>query len=183
MTTSCASSPASRSWSTPRAPNCSTARRWSTRTHCRARDSTSRTPTRRAPAVAATPSARAARAPVTFGPYSHWRRAGDLVVISGQLGVVPGQRSSDVRRGRRARATSSGTRQRARRARRSRRHVRPSRQGDHCSSPTWPSSPRATRSGSQSSSRRGRRVRRVAVAQLPLGALAEVELWAYAPLD
>src|ERR1035438_4022249 len=25
-----------------------------------------------------------------FGPYSHWRRAGDLVVISGQLGVVPG---------------------------------------------------------------------------------------------
>ncbi|HEV2427878.1 MAG TPA: Rid family hydrolase [Acidimicrobiales bacterium] len=23
------------------------------------------------------------------GPYSHWRRAGDLVVISGQLGIVP----------------------------------------------------------------------------------------------
>src|SRR5665213_1731843 len=27
---------------------------------------------------------------VAFGPYSHWRRAGDLVVISGQLGVVAG---------------------------------------------------------------------------------------------
>jgi len=27
---------------------------------------------------------------VTFGPYSPWRRAGDLVVISGQLGVVAG---------------------------------------------------------------------------------------------
>ena len=36
---------------------------------------------------------------VTFGPYSTWRRAGDLVVISGQLGVVPSDQPTMIEGG------------------------------------------------------------------------------------
>jgi 2-iminobutanoate/2-iminopropanoate deaminase len=39
----------------------------------------------RAPAAVATPSANY----MARRPYSHWRRAGDFVIISGQLGVLP----------------------------------------------------------------------------------------------
>ena len=90
MTTSCANSAASRSSSTPRAPNCSTARRWSTRTPCRVPDSTSRTPTRLARAVAATPSARAGswpsrsvRTPTGVVPVTSSSSPGSWAVVPG----------------------------------------------------------------------------------------------------
>jgi 2-iminobutanoate/2-iminopropanoate deaminase len=117
-----------------------------------------------------------------FGPYSHWRRAGDLVVISGQLGVVPGPDKPTMIEG--------GAPEQLRQALVNARAVL-AEAGvtfDQVVKATlfitdmavfaacnevWVEAfepPRPTRSA-------------VAVAQLPLGALAEVELWAYAPLD
>lgn len=116
------------------------------------------------------------------GPYSHWRRAGDLVVISGQLGVVPGADGPTL--------VSGGAVEQLRQALANARKVLA--EGDvtfaqvvkatlfltdmndfsQCNE-VWSENfdvPRPTRSA-------------VAVHQLPLGALAEVELWAYAPID
>jgi 2-iminobutanoate/2-iminopropanoate deaminase len=117
-----------------------------------------------------------------FGPYSHWRRAGDLVVISGQLGVVPGHDKPTMIEG--------GAPEQLRQALVNARSVLAEAGATFdqvvkatlfitdmavfgACNEVWIEAfepPRPTRSA-------------VAVAQLPLGALAEVELWAYAPLD
>jgi 2-iminobutanoate/2-iminopropanoate deaminase len=114
------------------------------------------------------------------GPYSPWRRAGDLVVISGQLGLVPG---ADV-----ATMVEGGAADQLRQALVNARRVLAEAGAtfDQVVKATlflvdmddfvpcnevWVEAfdaPRPTRSA-------------VAVAQLPLGARAEVELWAYAP--
>jgi 2-iminobutanoate/2-iminopropanoate deaminase len=119
---------------------------------------------------------------VAFGPYSHWRRAGDLVVISGQLGVVPGPDKPTMIEG--------GAPEQLRQALVNARAVLAEAGATFdqvvkatlfltdmdvfaACNEVWIEAfepPRPTRSA-------------VAVAQLPLGALAEVELWAYAPLD
>jgi 2-iminobutanoate/2-iminopropanoate deaminase len=119
---------------------------------------------------------------VAFGPYSHWRRAGDLVVISGQLGVVPGPDTPTM--------VDGGAPEQLRQALVNARAVLAEAGATFdqvvkatlfltdmdvfaACNEVWIEAfepPRPTRSA-------------VAVAQLPLGALAEVELWAYAPLD
>ena len=110
-------------------------------------------------------------------PYSHWRRAGDFVILSGQLGVLPdttfveGGTANELRQ---ALANAKGHLEEAGAS-----------LGDvvkatlflldindfvACNE-VWLetfSDPLPTRSA-------------FAVAQLPLGAKAEVELWAYAP--
>lgn len=116
------------------------------------------------------------------GPYSPWRRAGDLVVISGQLGVVPGADGPVL--------VSGGAGEQLRQALANARKVLADAgavfdqvikatlfltdMNDFSScNEVWQESfeaPRPTRSA-------------IAVHQLPLGALAEVELWAHAPLD
>jgi 2-iminobutanoate/2-iminopropanoate deaminase len=114
------------------------------------------------------------------GPYSPWRRAGDLVVISGQLGLLPDQETPTM--------VDGGAADQLRQALTNARAVLAQAgatfeqvvkatlflvdMDDFAScNEVWVTSfevPRPTRSA-------------VAVAQLPLGALAEVELWAYAP--
>ena len=116
------------------------------------------------------------------GPYSSWRRAGDLVVISGQLGVVPGADGPTM--------VTGGAAEQLRQALDNARKVLAEAGATFnevikatlfltdmndfstCND-VWIENfevPRPTRSA-------------VAVHQLPLGALAEVELWAHAPLD
>ena len=117
-----------------------------------------------------------------IGPYSSWRRAGDLVVISGQLGVVPGADGPAM--------VAGGAAEQLRQALDNARKVLGEAgatfnqvikatlfltdMNDFAScNDVWVEKfevPRPTRSA-------------VAVHQLPLGALAEVELWAHAPLD
>lgn len=114
------------------------------------------------------------------GPYSHWRRAGDLVVISGQLGVVPGASGPTLVDG----GVSGQLRQALANARRvlaeagatfdqvvkATLFLLDMDEFGACNE-VWREEfepPFPTRSA-------------VAVAQLPLGALAEVELWAYSP--
>ena len=111
------------------------------------------------------------------GPYSPWRRAGDLVVISGQLGLVPGENGSVM--------VDGGAADQLRQALV---NVLAEAGADFSQvvkatlflvdmadfaacNEVWVENfdvPRPTRSA-------------VAVAQLPLGARAEVELWAHAP--
>jgi 2-iminobutanoate/2-iminopropanoate deaminase len=115
-----------------------------------------------------------------LGPYSPWRRAGDLVVISGQLGMVPGDGTSTMAGGgaadqlrqalvnaRRVLAEAGATFDQVFKA-----TLYLVDMGDFAScNEVWMEAfeaPRPTRSA-------------VAVAQLPLGARAEVELWAHAP--
>ena len=118
--------------------------------------------------------------PEVFGPYSPWRRAGDLVVISGQLGMVPGADKPTMVEG--------GAPEQLRQALVNARAVLAEAGATFdqvikatlfltdmaafaACNEVWLEAfepPRPTRSA-------------VAVAQLPLGALAEVELWAYAP--
>jgi 2-iminobutanoate/2-iminopropanoate deaminase len=116
------------------------------------------------------------------GPYSPWRRAGDLVVISGQLGMVPGDGTSTMAEG--------GAAEQLRQALVNARRVLAEAgatfgqvfkatlflvdMDDFAScNDVWVEAfeaPRPTRSA-------------VAVAQLPLGARAEVELWVHAPAN
>ena len=115
-----------------------------------------------------------------LGPYSPWRRAGDLVVISGQLGVVPGddgptfvdggaadQLRQALVNARRVLAEAGATFDQVVKA-----TLFLVDMADFSScNEVWIEAfdaPRPTRSA-------------VAVAQLPMGARAEVELWAYAP--
>ena len=116
------------------------------------------------------------------GPYSPWRRAGDLVVISGQLGMVPGDGTSTMAEG----GAAEQLRQALVNARRVLAEAGASfgqvfkatlflvDMDDFAScNDVWVEAfeaPRPTRSA-------------VAVAQLPLGARAEVELWAHAPAN
>ena len=114
----------------------------------------------------------------TFGPYSPWRRAGDFVIISGQLGVAPG--TSDF--------VGESAAEQLRQALQNAKAVLAeggatpgqvvkgtlflvSMDDFAACNEVWIEffdAPRPTRSA-------------VAVAQLPLNARAEVELWAYAP--
>jgi 2-iminobutanoate/2-iminopropanoate deaminase len=114
------------------------------------------------------------------GPYSPWRRAGDLVVISGQLGLAPGEGAPTLVEG--------GAPAQLRQALVNARAVLAEAGAtfDQVVKATlflvdmsdfapcnevWVeafSAPRPTRSA-------------IAVAQLPLGARCEVELWAHAP--
>ncbi len=116
------------------------------------------------------------------GPYSPWRRAGDLVVISGQLGLLPGADTPTMAEG--------GAPDQLRQALINARRVlgEAGATFDQVVKATlflvdmddfarcnevWVEAfeaPRPTRSA-------------IAVAQLPLGARAEVELWAYSPLS
>src|SRR5579863_4768279 len=116
------------------------------------------------------------------GPYSPWRRAGDLVVISGQLGLLPGHDTPTI--------VDGGAPEQLRQALVNARSVLAEAGATFdqvvkatlfltdmsvyaACNEVWIEAfdpPRPTRSA-------------IAVAQLPLGALAEVELWAYAPLD
>ena len=114
------------------------------------------------------------------GPYSPWRRAGDLVVISGQLGLEPGAPSPTLVEG----SAADQLRQALANARtvlaeagatfdqvvKATLFLVDMADFAACNE-VWVeafAAPRPTRSA-------------VAVAQLPLGAHAEVELWAYAP--
>ena len=114
------------------------------------------------------------------GPYTPWRRAGDLVVISGQLGLLPDAPTPTLVAG----GAADQLRQALENARRLLAEAGAT--FDHVVKATlflldmsdfapcnevWVEAfdaPRPTRSA-------------VAVAELPLGARAEVELWAYAP--
>ncbi|MFZ1063677.1 MAG: Rid family hydrolase [Acidimicrobiales bacterium] len=114
------------------------------------------------------------------GPYSPWRRAGDVVVISGQLGLLPGHDSPTMVPG----SAADQLRQALQNARSVLDEAGATfdqvikatlflvTMDDFAScNEVWVEAfdpPRPTRSA-------------VAVAQLPLGALVEVELWAYAP--
>jgi 2-iminobutanoate/2-iminopropanoate deaminase len=116
------------------------------------------------------------------GPYSPWRRAGDLVVISGQLGLLPSHDTPTMVEG----AASDQLRQALVNARRVLGEAGATfdqvvkatlflvDMDDFTScNEVWVDAfepPRPTRSA-------------VAVAMLPLGARAEVELWAYSPLS
>jgi len=113
-------------------------------------------------------------------PYSHWRRAGDFVVISGQLGVLPERATTTF--------VDGGAPEQLRQALANAKVVLAEGgaaladvvkatlfvldMGDFAAlNDVWLdtfSDPLPTRSA-------------FAVAQLPYGALAEVELWAYAP--
>jgi 2-iminobutanoate/2-iminopropanoate deaminase len=114
------------------------------------------------------------------GPYSHWRRAGDLVVISGQLGtradtesatLVDGSAADQLRQAlvnaREVLTEAGATFDQVVKA-----TLFLVDMSDFAScNEVWREAfaePRPTRSA-------------VAVAQLPLGARAEVELWAHAP--
>ena len=116
------------------------------------------------------------------GPYSPWRRAGDLVVISGQLGLLSGHDTPTM--------VDGGAAEQLRQALANARRVLAEADASFdqvvkatlflvdmndfaACNEVWVeefSAPRPTRSA-------------VAVAQLPLGARCEVELWAYAPLS
>ncbi|MFI5035879.1 MAG: RidA family protein [Acidimicrobiales bacterium] len=115
------------------------------------------------------------------GPYSHWRRAGDLVVISGQLGtradvdaptLVEGSAADQLRQ-----ALANASEVLAEAGATFDQVVKATLflvdMADFAScNDVWREvfiAPRPTRSA-------------IAVAQLPLGARAEVELWAYAPI-
>jgi 2-iminobutanoate/2-iminopropanoate deaminase len=116
------------------------------------------------------------------GPYSPWRRAGDFVIISGQVGIVAGTDGPKLVEG--------GAPEQLRQALLNAKNVLA--EGGAtleqvvkatlflvdmndfapCNE-VWVevfSAPRPTRSA-------------IGVAQLPLGARAEVELWAYAPIN
>ena len=115
-----------------------------------------------------------------IGPYSPWRRAGDLVVISGQLGLVPGHDTATM--------VDGGAADQLRQALTNATSVLADADATMdqvvkgtlflvdmddfaACNEVWMEffgTPRPTRSA-------------VAVAKLPLGARAEVELWAYAP--
>ena len=114
------------------------------------------------------------------GPYSPWRRAGDLVVISGQLGLLAGRDTPTMVEG--------GAADQLRQALENARTVLAEAGASFdqvvkgtlflvdmddfaACNEVWMeafAAPRPTRSA-------------VAVAKLPLGARAEVELWAYSP--
>lgn len=114
------------------------------------------------------------------GPYSPWRRAGELVVISGQLGLLAGHDTPTM--------VDGGAADQLRQALVNARSVLAEAGASFdqvvkgtlflvdmddfaACNEVWMeafSTPRPTRSA-------------VAVAKLPLGARAEVELWAYAP--
>lgn len=113
-------------------------------------------------------------------PYSPWRRAGDFVIISGQLGVLPDRETTTFAEG----GTAGELRQALANAKtvlaeagatlhdvvKASLFVLNMKDFAACNE-VWLetfSDPLPTRSA-------------VAVAQLPLGAQAEVELWAYAP--
>jgi 2-iminobutanoate/2-iminopropanoate deaminase len=114
------------------------------------------------------------------GPYSPWRRAGDFVIISGQLGLVAGadgpvmveggapeQLEQALVNARRVLGEGGATFDQVVKA-----TLFLVDMADFAAcNEVWVAhfeAPRPTRSA-------------VAVAQLPLGARAEVELWAYAP--
>ncbi|HQT99971.1 MAG TPA: RidA family protein [Acidimicrobiales bacterium] len=114
------------------------------------------------------------------GPYSPWRRAGDWVILSGQIGLVAGAPAATLIEGGAAaqlrqaltNATAlleeAGTSLEA--VVKSTLYLVDMSDFAACNE-VWMetfSPPRPTRSA-------------VAVAQLPLGALTEAELWAYAP--
>ena len=118
----------------------------------------------------------------SVGPYSPWRRAGDLVVISGQLGVVAGENGLTLVEG----GAAEQLRQALVNARKvlgeagatfdqvvkATLFILDMKDFPSCNE-VWLAAfdpPRPTRSA-------------IAVHQLPLGALAEVEFWAYAPVD
>ena len=118
----------------------------------------------------------------TVGPYSPWRRAGNLVIISGQLGLVDrghglvlvdGSAADQLRQAlanaRTVLAEADATFDQVVKG-----TLFLTDMSDFAScNEVWTEAflpPRPTRSA-------------VAVAQLPLGARAEVELWAYAPID
>ena len=116
------------------------------------------------------------------GPYSPWRRAGDFVIISGQLGLLPDHDSPTMIEG----SAADQLRQALVNARlvlgeggatfdqvvKATLFLVDMSDFASCNA-VWMEAfqpPRPTRSA-------------VAVAQLPLGARAEVELWAFAPAN
>lgn len=114
------------------------------------------------------------------GPYSAWRRAGDFVILSGQLGLVttegvqsmvPGAAADQLRQAlANARQVLAGAGATFDQVVKGTLFLTDMADFAACNE-VWVEAfdaPRPTRSA-------------VAVAQLPLGALAEVELWAYAP--
>ena len=116
----------------------------------------------------------------TFGPYSPWRRAGDFVILSGQLGVVSdGTTTSMVEGGAAAQLRQALANARALLAEAGASFDQVvkatlflvSMEDFAACNEAWIEAfdpPRPTRSA-------------IAVAELPLGARAEVELWAYSP--
>jgi 2-iminobutanoate/2-iminopropanoate deaminase len=113
-------------------------------------------------------------------PYSHWRRAGDFVILSGQLGVLPDRATPTFVDG----GTAAQVRQALENAKavlseagatlgdvvKTSLFVLDMKDFAACNE-VWLeifSDPLPTRTA-------------VAVAELPLGAQAEVELWAYVP--
>ncbi len=116
----------------------------------------------------------------TFGPYTPWRRAGDFVILSGQLGMVnvdvtstmvDGGASDQLRQAlinaRALLAEAGATFDQVVKAT----LYLVSMDDFAACNEVWIeafNAPRPTRSA-------------IAVAQLPLGARAEVELWAYSP--
>jgi len=115
------------------------------------------------------------------GPYSPWRRAGDLVVISGQLGLIPGAETPTLVDGSaadqlrqalvNAKAVLADAGAAFEQVFKATLFLVDMSDFASCNE-VWVEvfdAPRPTRSA-------------VAVAELPLGARAEVELWAHAPL-
>jgi len=115
-----------------------------------------------------------------LGPYSPWRRAGDWVILSGQIGLVPGASTPTIVDGgapeqlRQALANAKGLLEEAgtdlAAVVKATLYLVDMNDFVACNE-VWVETfeaPRPTRST-------------VAVAQLPMGARAEAELWAYAP--
>ena len=112
----------------------------------------------------------------TFGPYTPWRRAGDFVILSGQLGVssdstlaegAPAQLRQALINARTLLGEAGATFDQVVKAT----LFLVSMDDFAACNEVWVEAfdpPRPTRSA-------------IAVAQLPLGARAEVELWAYSP--
>ena len=115
----------------------------------------------------------------TFGPYTPWRRAGDFVILSGQLGVMvsgatsslvdgaPGQLRQALANARALLAEAGATFDQVVKAT----LFLVSMDDFAACNEVWIEAfdpPRPTRSA-------------IAVAELPLGARCEVELWAYSP--
>ena len=115
----------------------------------------------------------------TFGPYTPWRRAGDFVILSGQLGVVTDGTTTALVEGAPAQLRQALVNARALLAEAGATFDQVVKatlflvsMADFAAcNEVWVEAfdpPRPTRSA-------------IAVAELPLGARCEVELWAYSP--
>ena len=115
-------------------------------------------------------------APPVAGPYSPAVRAGDWIVLAGQVGLDPA--TGQVGRRRRS-AGPTGARQHRRGARRLRRVAAATSRRPWCSSPTSATSRTVNAVYAEAFGDHRPARSTVQVAGLPAGALVEIEAWVY----